>query len=91
MPTWSGILEELNTSRVDNQAPDFDGVRRKYLASVAHHTSRSLILYASKWTQHDPNVSPDLISIVDEDLQGLMEVIHDLPGPDLDLILHSPG
>jgi hypothetical protein len=31
------------------------------------------------------------VSIVDEDLQGLMEVIHGISEPDLDLILHSPG
>lgn len=41
--------------------------------------------------QADPNVTPELISIVDEDLQGLMEVIHGLRGPNLDIILHSPG
>ena len=50
-----------------------------------------MILYASKWTQHAPNVSPDIVSIVDEDVQGIMEVIHGLSGPSLDLILHSPG
>jgi hypothetical protein len=48
-------------------------------------------LYASKWTQHDPNVSPDVVSITDEDTQGLMEVVQGLSGPNLDLILHSPG
>ncbi len=91
MPTWSGILEELNQSRVGGGPPQFDAVRRKYLVSVYQHTGREVILYASKWTQHDANVSPDVVSIVDEDLQGIMEVIHGLSGPNLDLILHSPG
>src|SRR5208337_1766644 len=54
------------------------------------HTGRAVILYASKWTQ-EPNIPPQLLSIVDEDLQGLMEVIHDVSETDLDLILHSPG
>lgn len=44
-----------------------------------------------KWTQHDPNVSPGLISIVEEDIQGLMEVVSGTTGSNLDLILHSPG
>ncbi len=91
MPTWSGILEELKNSQVKGQPPQFDAIRRKYLTSVFEHTGREVILYASKWTQHDANVSPDLVSIVDEDLQGIMEVIHGLKGPELDLILHSPG
>lgn len=91
MPTWSGILGELQQSQVKGQPPQFDAVRRKYLASVFEHTGREVILYASKWTQHDTNVSPDVVSIVDEDLQGIMEVIHGLKGPKLDFILHSPG
>ncbi|MBI2825951.1 MAG: serine protease [Planctomycetia bacterium] len=91
MPTWSGILEELAQSRPGDGPPQFDAVRRKYLVLLRQHTGREVILYASKWTQHDPSVSPDVISIVDEDLQGIMEVIHGLSGPSLDLILHSPG
>lgn len=91
MPTWSGILEELSKLQVPGQPPQFDAIRRKYLVKVYEHTKREVILYASKWTQLDPNVSPDVVSIVDEDLQGIMEVIHGLKGPSLDLILHSPG
>ena len=91
MPTWSGILEELKETCAGGKQPQFDDVRRKYLKAAFEHTGREVILYATKWTQHDPNVSPDLVSIVDEDLQGVMEVIHGLSGPNLDLILHSPG
>ena len=91
MPTWSGILNELLNARTPSGQPDFDGVRRKYLASLHAHTGRSVILYATKWTQVATNVDPDTISINDEDLQGLMEVIHGLPDAPLDLIVHSPG
>ncbi len=91
MPTWGGILQELQTTQQQLQGPPFDAVRRKYLVAANRHTNRNLILYATKWTQPDPNVSPDLVSIVDEDVQGLMEVVHGLPGGSLDLILHSPG
>jgi hypothetical protein len=91
MPTWSGILAELHESQQKTGAPQFDVVRRRYLSSLYGYTQREVILYATKWTQHDPGVSPDLVSIVDEDLQGIMEVIHGLTGPRLDLILHSPG
>lgn len=91
MPTWSGILEELLQSRVGDGPPNFDAVRRKYLVALHQHTERAVILYASKFTQPATNVSPDVISIHDEDIQGIMEVIHGLTDPDLDVILHSPG
>ncbi len=79
MPTWSGILEELAKSPPEaNGLPPFDAIRPEYLASLHHYTKRDVILYASKWTQHDPNISPDVISVVNEDLQGIMEVIHGL-------------
>jgi len=91
MPTWSGILDELFQSSIEGKPPKFDAIRRKYLVNLQQYTGRNVILYATKWTQHDANVSPDAVSIVDEDLQGIMEVIHGLSGPNLDLILHSPG
>jgi hypothetical protein len=91
VPTWSGILGELEQSKAETGTPQFDAVRRKYLARLYDHTRREIILYASKWTQHDVNVSPDVVSVTDEDLQGIMEVIHGLSGLGLDLILHSPG
>lgn len=91
MPTWGGILTELADSKKSGGAPQFDQIRRKYLVLLHQHEQRAVILYAAKWTQPDPNVSPQLVSIVDEDLQGLMEVIHGISEPNLDLILHSPG
>ena len=89
MPTWSGILEELVALRQAKDPALFDKVRRKYLAQLHALTGRNVIIYASQWTQGD--VPPALTSIVEDDLNGLMEVIHGLSGPNLDLILHSPG
>jgi len=89
MPIWSEILRELAETRVEGQSPDFDGVRRRYLVNLNIHTGRNVILYASAWLQKTP---PDgMAAIHDEDIQGFMEVCHGLVGPDLDLILHSPG
>ena len=89
MPLWSEILKELQP---DGGVPDFDGVRRKYLFKLFEHTGRDIVLYASGWQQKaHQNVPPSLTSIVDEDLHALMEVTSDLEGPNLDLILHSPG
>jgi len=91
MPTWGGILQELDKSTPEGQRPDFDAIRRKYLAAVFEKTNRDVILYASKFTQPDATATPDVTTITDEDIQGLMEVVHGLTGQRLDLILHSPG
>ena len=92
MPTWSKILKELNETQKQKgpQFPvDFDFVRRKYLKQVSDLTKRNTILYASGWMSKSK--SAPLSNIIDEDLQGLMEVIHGLSGSELDLILHTPG
>ena len=89
MPIWSDLLAELASSSDQGVPPDFDGVRRKYLLELHHHTKRNVILYASGWIQKQ--VDPITVSIGDEDIHALMEVSWGLEGPDLDLILHSPG
>lgn len=92
MPTWSGILQEIIAARTVHGPAAFDHIRKKYLAELAAHTGRQTILYASQWTQAGAGVSPYLISITLEDVQGLMEVVHGLPNQaPLDLIVHSPG
>ncbi len=98
MPTWGAILKELQaltqqiqTGQLAPSTPIHDLTRRKYLAALEQKTGRPVILYASKWTQWAPSIEPTMISIVAEDLQGFMEVMHDLHGDALDLILHLPG
>jgi hypothetical protein len=92
MPDWSGILQELlQSAHANGGQTDFDGVRRKYLAAVAAHTGRSTILYAAKFTQPAAAEIGQFVAIDDHDLQGIMTVIHNMQGPNLDLILHSPG
>jgi Serine dehydrogenase proteinase len=90
MPTWGGILNEIRQTAPQGKRRNFDAVRRKYLVALHQHTKRAVILYASKFTSPG-SVPPDFVSINDEDLQGLMEVIHGLTDANLDLILHSPG
>lgn len=88
MPTWGEILRELQESGQQNAGQvDFDGVRRKYLTRLQEHTERDTILYYSDWF----STSGSIVSITLEDMQGMMEVLKDLKGPGLDIILHSPG
>ena len=89
MPTWGEILKELQQVQNQTNLPPFDNVRRKYLALLKNKTGRDVILYATKWTS--PGVSPNDITITEEDIQGFMEVIHGLATQSLDLIVHSPG
>jgi len=90
MPTWGQILLELQEEQRKTKQLPFDSVRRRYLVALHEHTKRNTILYASKWTQPGA-AKPELITITDEDVQGLMEVIFELKTPELDLVLHSPG
>ena len=90
MPIWSEILAELNATTGGNKPPNFDAVRRKYLAALGQHTERNTILYASAWLQK-PDAPASILSIGDEDVQALMEVTQGLSGQHLDLVLHSPG
>lgn len=90
MPTWGGILKELKDSQHGGKPASFDAIRRKYLVELSQYTGRAVILYSTKFATPGP-ISPELLSINDEDLQGLMEVTHGLTNTNLDLILHSPG
>jgi len=91
VPGWGDILQELQISAAPRPAgiPDFDGVRRRYLALLHAYTGRNVILYATDWlTGGNPQSA---ISITLEDVQAMMEVCRGLSGTRLDLILHSPG
>jgi len=95
MPTWGDILNEINQAahllQVSGTATSpHDIVRRKYLGVAAAATGRPTILYATAWIAQ-PNAPPALTSMTDEDVHALMEAVHGLAGPNLDLILHSPG
>ncbi len=91
MPTWGELLRELQEiQKTDRKPQAFDDLRRKYLALLHAHTDRNVILYATMWTTGE-GVPADFISLTEEDIHGMMEVVHDLQGAKLDLILHSPG
>lgn len=89
MPIWSEILAEIGETQQKRGAPDFDGVRRKYLLKLHQHTGRHVILYASAWLQKETRSAS--ASVGAEDIHALMEVTHGAEGSKLDLILHSPG
>lgn len=88
MPDWGEVLAELHESAAENNGtPDFDAVRRKYLASLHALTSRPVIIYYSDWLTGGSLAATMTL----EDMQGFMQTVRDLPGRDLDLLLHLPG
>lgn len=89
MPTWGEVLGELQQpgNRLPNGAPDFDGVRRRYVQQLADLTGRPAIVYYTDWLGKGGPAT----SITLEDMQGMMEVCKDVKGPALDVVLHSPG
>lgn len=90
MPTWSEILNEVSELQTKKDPHPFDVVRRKYLAALSQYTRRDTILYATRWIQ--PGVhNGEVEAITNEDIEGLMEVVHGLTSKKLDVILHSPG
>jgi hypothetical protein len=92
VPSWNDILNEINTTQDDPVLGNrFDQVRRKYLTALAAHTGRHTILYAVRWLQGVPPGGESLVSISDEDIQGLMATVQGHKTNELDLILHSPG
>jgi hypothetical protein len=86
MPTWGEYLEEIQ--RRQSEPNLLDKLRREALARVYDLTGRPVVLYASRWIQGGP---AERISISMEDLEAFMEAFHGIKGPNLDLILHTPG
>ena len=91
MPTWGEILHQINQSKAPNgNGPDYDGVRRGYLAALHKKSGRAVIIYASAWQESRP-LAPADVQIALGDVQGLMEAVSNVEEDELDFILHSPG
>ena len=82
--TWGQLLDYIQ-----NFPNPHDHLRRSLLQELHKYTERDVILYASAWT--NPNLPSNAVSIVEEDIEGFIEVTRQLEGDKLDLILHSPG
>ena len=88
MPDWGEVLAELQESAADNNGtPNFDAVRRKYLAGLRALTRRPVIIYYSDWLAGGSLAATMTL----EDMQGFMQTVRGLAGRDLDLVLHLPG
>lgn len=88
MPTLEHIQKEIKTLKDSGQ----DSVRHQYLNKLHAVTQRDTVIYFSSYNIAKPfPVSPESVSVTQQDIQGFMASLHGLKGKELDLILHSPG
>jgi hypothetical protein len=92
MPSWSNVLNEIHNTRLPNGAPDLDGVRRAKLRALAAHTGRPLLIYtADFFNQAKIAACGGEVNLDFRDKNGFEECTFNIPGPNLDVLLHSPG
>lgn len=101
MPSWGEVGIEIGTKIAETGGTGIgadgksviDAVRHKYIARISELTGRPTVLYATRWTVTGTPyaVSPDVLSIVYEDIHGFMETLHGVASEELNIILHSPG
>ena len=88
MPTWGETLQEIqDEAREHSGQVDLDALRANRLQALSALTGRSVVVYAADFL----NKGGPITQIQLGDMIGLMEVFKGLPGPNLDLVLHSPG
>lgn len=82
MPNWAEIQREMVASTADaSGAPDYDAVRRRYLAQMHRLTRRATILYYGNWLGGSGAGNRAAISL--DDIHGFMTAVSGLDGRDL--------
>lgn len=84
MPSWADVL-----NRIESYEDPYDHYRQRVLSQLNEYTERDVLLYSSGWT-HSPSGSAQE-TIIDADMQGIMEAFSEIDGEELDIVLHSPG
>jgi hypothetical protein len=75
VPTWSGILAEVQQSAAARGpiGPDLDGIRLKYTQQLHQLSNHAVIVSASGWLRAGGRSFPDYL-IESGDIHALMEV-----------------
>ena len=86
MPRWNEIKKEIDNRK------DVDGPRREKIRLVEEITGRPLIVYASAFLDESKvAIAKGELSIVGADKVGFTEVLEQIEGDSLDILIHSPG
>ena len=99
MSTFNRVLTEIEQRQVqDQQTPPrpgqpsrLDQYRREKIAAVERVTGRPLIVYATACTTSGKPVPSEMLMLDISDKIGFRTVTDDIAGPNLDILLHSPG
>jgi serine dehydrogenase proteinase len=90
--TWAKVLTEIDEQRkVPGKKVFWARVLEQKIRNVFAHTNRPLIIYGSACTVPGKKSRPEDLMIDVADKVGFHDVIENLPGPNLDIIIHSPG
>jgi hypothetical protein len=90
--TWNSVRKELNATRNDSGAIDYDKVRSNKLAALAKHSGRPTVLYATDFlNEGKTKYAQNGVTINLQDVRSLAEVLRGIDSKSIDLVLHSPG
>ncbi|MHA1221662.1 MAG: SDH family Clp fold serine proteinase [Candidatus Heimdallarchaeaceae archaeon] len=61
------------------------------LEEISKKTERDTLLYATRWSFPKEKISPEYVSMLEEDIFYIVDLAKELTSENLDFILHSPG
>lgn len=88
---WAKVLAEINQGFQAHGPNAVDVIRRQKIAAVTAITDRPLVIYATACTTPGKPVPDILLMIEPSDKLGFQEVTAKVKGPNLDVLIHSPG
>lgn len=90
--TWSKVLAEIQAEvKTPGQKAYWSRVLSRKITSLLELTHRPLFIYATACTSSGKAYSPAHLQIDSSDKIGFHDMLESLEGPNLDIILHSPG
>jgi Serine dehydrogenase proteinase len=90
--TWAKVLEEVTAEqKIPGPKAPWARVLARKIKAVVDHTKRPLVIYGSGCTTSGKQYSPQHLQIDPSDKIGFHDVLEGLAGPNVDIVLHSPG
>lgn len=85
--TWNDMKRHMEKQK--DAEKKFDGTRRGQVRALAEYTGRPALLYASDFLGKGAGIPQTSINLGDK--EGFREICHDIEGPNIDVVIHSPG
>jgi hypothetical protein len=93
MPSiWSQVLEEnTKEQQIPGTIAPWARVLNRCIKGIVDETHRPLLIYACACTTSGKKYPPEHLQIDPSDKVGFHDATEQLPGPNIDILLHSPG